>query len=187
MKIKSVFVLDGTYDNYIPFDELLEEGKDQILNRIAYFNVDPKNDIFLLPRSSGTTDLPKIKIKSHYSFVAALIDYRTTKQFDPLIVSMTLLLGHLSGSLFFPIWFCSGATVILFEKLEELLLKSVEKYRINLMRILASMGHKLINGELADKYDLSSVKMMTVGAAFPKHISKDIVKKYNVLFREGMS
>ncbi len=189
LKIKSVFVLDGSYANYIPFDKLLEEGKGQILNRIPYFDVDPKNDIFLLLRSSGTTGLPKITIISHYGFVAALIDYWTTKQFDPLIVSMTLPLGHLGGSLFLPIWFCSGATVILFEKLDEkLLLKSVEKYRINLMTIFASMGHKLINGELADKYDLSSVKMMiTAGAAFSKHISKDIVNKYNVLFRECMS
>ncbi len=102
---------------------------------------------------------------------------------------MTLPPGHIGNSLFLPLWFCNGATVIIFEKYEEeLLLQSVEKYRINLMLIFPAMGHKLIKGELADKYDLSSVKMMiTGGAAFPRNVSEDIVKKYNILFRECKS
>ncbi len=189
LKIKSVFILDGSYGNYIPFERLLEEGKNQILDKIPYFNVDPKNDYFLLVWSSGTTGLPKTTIISHYSFVASLTDLWSTKQFDPLIVSLIFPLGHMGGSLFFPLWFCYGATVIIFEKYDEqLLLQSVQKYRINLMMIFPAMGHKLIKGELADKYDLSSVKMMiTGGAAFPRNVSEDIVKKYNVLFRECMS
>ncbi len=36
-KIKSVFVLDQSYGNYIPFDELLE-GKNQIPNRVPDLN-----------------------------------------------------------------------------------------------------------------------------------------------------
>jgi long-subunit acyl-CoA synthetase (AMP-forming) len=86
LKIKSVFVLDGSYGSYIPFERLLEEGKNQLLDKIPHFNVDPKNDYFLLVWSSGTTGLPKTTITSHYSFVASLTDFWTTKQFDPLIV-----------------------------------------------------------------------------------------------------
>jgi hypothetical protein len=47
LKIKSVFVFDANFGNYIPFERLLEEGKDQILDRIPHFDVDPKSDIFL--------------------------------------------------------------------------------------------------------------------------------------------
>jgi hypothetical protein len=37
LKIKSIFVIDGSYSKYIPFNELLEEGKNQVLERIPYF------------------------------------------------------------------------------------------------------------------------------------------------------
>jgi long-subunit acyl-CoA synthetase (AMP-forming) len=72
-KIKSIFIIDGSYSNYIPFEKILEDRKNQILDRIPHFNVDPKSDIHLLIRSSGTTGLPKIVILSHYSFVSLLL------------------------------------------------------------------------------------------------------------------
>ncbi len=67
--------MNGNYDNYIPFEKLLEEGKDQILDRIPHFDVDPKNYIFLLLRSSGTTGLPKTAIISHYRFIASALGF----------------------------------------------------------------------------------------------------------------
>jgi hypothetical protein len=40
------------------------------------------------------------------------------------------------------------ATIVLLEKYnDELLLKSVEKYRINYMPLFPAIGHKLIKGE----------------------------------------
>jgi acyl-coenzyme A synthetase/AMP-(fatty) acid ligase len=188
LKIRSVFVLDGSYGNYIPFDKLLEEGKNQILDKTPHFDVDPKNDIFLMLRSSGTSGLPKTAMISHHSFAASLIDYWTAKQFNPLIVSMIFPLGHIGGQVFLPVWLSFGATIVLLEKYDhELLLKAVEKYRINLLSLFPAIGHKLIKGELVDKYDLSSIKMMfTTGAAFTESVAKDIIKKYNVIFRECM-
>ncbi len=188
-KIKSVFVLDGNHDNYIPFEKLLQEGKDQVLDRIPYFDVDPKKDILLLLRSSGTTGLPKTAIISHYSFIASVLDFWKSKQFDNIRVLLTLSSGHIGTLLFQFVWFSSGATIVMLEKNEEeLWLESVEKYRINLLFIFPAMGHKLVKGELADKYDFSSVKMMFTGAApFPGNVAEDIVKKYNVIFREGMN
>jgi hypothetical protein len=53
--------------------------------------------------------------------------------------------------------------------------------------IFPAMGYKLVDEEFVDKYDFSSVKLMfTSGTAFPGHIAEEIVKKYNVIFREGM-
>ncbi len=189
LKIKSVFVFDGIHENFIPFENLLEEGKKQILHRIPYFDIDPKNDIFLLLRSSGTSGLPKIIILTHYNFIASLIEFWKTKQFKKVIIPIFFTFGEIAGSLFMPRWLCLGSIVIILEKFdEELYFQSVEKYRINVLPIFPSFGHKLIKGELADKYDLSSVKMMNTGAvAFPANVAEAIVKKYKVIFRERMS
>jgi len=95
--------------------------------------------------------------------------------------------GHISSFVYLPIWISSGATVILLVKLdEELCFQSIEKYKINLLPTYPAMGRKLVRGELADKYDLSSIKMIITGeAAFDGKVFEAIVKKYNVLFRES--
>ncbi len=119
LKIKSVFVFDANFGNYIPFERLLEEGKDQILDRIPHFDVDPKSDIFLLLRSSGTTGLPKVTIITHYYFVSALTPYWTLKQLNDLRVLMVFPSGQIASSRFLYFWTSSGATVVLLEKFDE--------------------------------------------------------------------
>jgi acyl-coenzyme A synthetase/AMP-(fatty) acid ligase len=160
LKIKAIIVIDGIYSNYIPFGKILEEGKNQILDRIPHFNVDPKSDIHLLIRSSGTTGLPKIVVLSHYNFVAALKERLNTKQLNDLRPLWVYSSGHIISSLYLPYWISYGATVVLLIKFdEELYFQSVEKYKINLLPTFATLGRKLVEGELAQKYDLSSVKM----------------------------
>jgi acyl-coenzyme A synthetase/AMP-(fatty) acid ligase len=185
LKIKAIFVIDGKYSNYIPFERLLEEGKNQILDRIPDFDIDPKKDIFQLLRSSGTTGLPKIIILSHYNFVALLTEYFTSKQLNDLRPLFPYLPGHISSTQYLPFWISYGATVILLVKFdEELYFQSVEKYKINLLPVFPTWGRKLIEGELALKYDLSSVKMITTLTTFDAKVSKAIVEKYNVIFQE---
>jgi acyl-coenzyme A synthetase/AMP-(fatty) acid ligase len=151
--------------------------------------VDPKKDIFTLLRSSGTTGLPKITILSQYSFVAAFTEYSSTKQLSDLRPLMIFTAGHICSTLYLPFWISTGAKVVLLVKYsEELYLQSVEKYRINLLPTYPALGRKLVEGELAKKYDLSSVKMVILpGAPFDAKTSTAIVEKYNVIFRECMN
>jgi hypothetical protein len=64
------------------------------------------------------------------------------KSFDDLPV------GTHRWTIMFFSFFCLDATIVLLEKYnDELLLKSVEKYRINYMPLFPAIGHKLIKGE----------------------------------------
>jgi acyl-coenzyme A synthetase/AMP-(fatty) acid ligase len=96
--------------------------------------------------------------------------------------------GHITSSTYHPLWISYGATVVLLVKYsEELYLQSVEKYKINLLPTYPSIGRILVEGDIAQKYDLSSVKMIiNIGAHFDKKVSKATVEKYNVIFRERM-
>jgi acyl-coenzyme A synthetase/AMP-(fatty) acid ligase len=105
-----------------------------------------------------------------------------------VIIPIFFSLASIVGSLFLPRWLCTGATVVLLEKFdEEIYFQSFEKYKINVLPVFPTFGHKLIKGELANKLNLSSVKMMNSGAAaFPANVSEAILKKYNLIFHECM-
>jgi len=187
-KIKFVVVFDGIHEKYLSYQLLVDEGKDESLEKIPYFNVDPKNDSFILTYSSGTTGIPKCAILSHYMIVSILTESLNNPRFKGMIVAGSYPFGHVSGSVFLPCLVISGAVLVLFgEYNEELVLKSVEKYRINSMPLFPAFGRKLIEGELVDKYDLSSLKLIfTGGAAFPGNFAKAIIEKYKVIFTEGI-
>ncbi len=200
LNIKSVFVLNGslnwwkwskTYLNFEKFENLLIEGKNKIVDKIPHFSVDPKKDIFLLLRSSssGTDSLPKTAIISHYSFVASLTEFCKAKQFEKVIIPIISSFGEIGAHLSLVNYLCSGATLVLYEEYDdELLLQSVERYRINVLALFPAIGEKLIKGKLSNKYDLSSVRMMfTETVAFPPNVAKELVKKYKVIFRESKS
>ncbi len=103
-KLNQFFVIDRNYSNYISFKKLLEEGKDQILDRIPHFDADPKNYIFLMLRSSGTSGLPKIVMISHYNFVYSLLECLQMNLPKNLRVSMIFPLGHIGGQLCFSVF-----------------------------------------------------------------------------------
>jgi acyl-coenzyme A synthetase/AMP-(fatty) acid ligase len=187
-QIKLVFVFDGSYGNFASFSQLLKEGKDKKLEKIPHFEIDPKNDIFMLIYSSGTTGLPKCAIYKHHMVVAMLTDSKVmTHSLKGITISGHYPLGHVSGFSTLLRCISLGATIVLSgEYNEDFILKYVEKYRITYLPLFPNFAHKLIEGELVDKYDLSSVKLMfTAGAPVPEYVVRGIFNKYKVQFREG--
>jgi acyl-CoA synthetase (AMP-forming)/AMP-acid ligase II len=190
LQIKSVVVLDGSYNNYSTFEQLLREGNNQTLKRIPHFDIEPKNDIFLILRSSGTTGLPKSVLISHFAFVTSFL--KAIKRYESLsikdfIISLPFAAGNRLALQYLPL-LSTGALIVVYKELDlKFLLESVEKYKITFLPINPSFGDKLIKGDLVDKYDLSSIKvMLTGGAAFPANVAKAIVDKYNIIFIQGI-
>jgi long-chain acyl-CoA synthetase len=96
--------------------------------------------------------------------------------------------GHMSGTITLLAWVSEGHTLVIYESLdEEVILQSVEKYKINLLVLFPAFGHRLLDGDLKDKYDLSSLKFVTTGGSkFPENLAKGLIKKYNIKFSEGL-
>ncbi len=184
--IKWVFVFDGNYGTFTPFDDLFNACNEEKLERIPHFSINPRKDICIIAYTSGTTGNPKGAILSHYSFVAAIETFMKLECESQDVVPLYYPFGHISGTLLAPMWISRGTTVIVHNKAdEETILASIEKYRVTLLPLFQSFGYKLIEGQLVDKYDLSSVKTMIHGGTFfPPNIAQALIDKYKVRFIE---
>jgi acyl-CoA synthetase (AMP-forming)/AMP-acid ligase II len=162
--LKFVGILDGSYDNFITFNDLLKEGQNKTLDRIPYFNVNPKEDLVFLLQSSGTSGVPKSVMISQRSFVANMLtmiksDFNRdqTPKEQQYFCHMTPV-ACMSGIATLIGYIALGVCVVTYREYNpELFLRSIEKYKIALCSFVPTFAHLLLNGDLADKYKFSSV------------------------------
>ena len=74
--IEEIFVF-GEAEGATPFADLLKAG-----GQPPQVEINPKEDLVVLPYSSGTTGLPKGVMLTHYNLVANLCQIRDIEQFD---------------------------------------------------------------------------------------------------------
>ena len=127
--ISEIFVL-GNALGCTPFSVLLADD-----GGARGFKVNPREDLFCLPYSSGTTGLPKGVMWTHYNLVAHTLirDFSPVEQnpeqdvllgFLPFFHSM-LLSGALGGFLF------QGNKIVSMSQFDgELMLKFIQKYKV---------------------------------------------------------
>ncbi|CAG2109625.1 unnamed protein product, partial [Medioppia subpectinata] len=189
--VKFVVIFDGTHDKHVTFEQLLTEGGSQTLDRYPHFAVDPNRDMLFLIHTSGSTGPPKCAMIPHRTLIAGmeempLLFNHPGVEYPTMICAHLYPCGHISGTSMIMALITCGVPIILFGSFtEELLLKSVEKYRIEVLPTFPSFGRTFTEGGLADKYDLSSLKAMsTGGAAFPAPIARCIIDNYGIKLRE---
>lgn len=150
----------------------------------------------LIMCSSGTTGLPKGVQLSQSNVILGAYHGSTSITPAGTNVSDLVILGllpifHAYGIsiLTCMMGFTSGKVVLLKKFEEKLFLESIEKYRCAVAFLVPPLMIFLSKNTLVDKYDLSSLRLITCGAAPLSKETEDVVRKRlnnpNLLIRQG--
>nr|XP_002127963.1 4-coumarate--CoA ligase 1-like [Ciona intestinalis]XP_026689706.1 4-coumarate--CoA ligase 1-like [Ciona intestinalis] len=150
--------------------------------------VEPKEDTFLLPYSSGTTGLPKGVMLTHTNFISIIELSRVGfPQTGNDVLHLVLPQFHIYGMMMTMCTLAQGSRMVICKRFTvESFFKMVEKYKINLCVSVPPMVLAMYNSTLHSKYDLSSLKKVISGAApLPLTVAEDVQKKMNLEIAQG--
>ncbi|XP_077991035.1 uncharacterized protein LOC144445370 [Glandiceps talaboti] len=169
--IKGIYVVgDEHVDGCIPFSTFMKDDGSAFPTDIE---INPKEDVVILPYSSGTTGLPKGVMLTHHNIISNI---EQMKQHESLIMesgnNVQLAVNplfHMGGfilSLTRPLY--QGYKVItlpMFIPESEVVLRSIEEHKVTTISMTPPYVQHLVKDPNVDKYDLSSLKHITVGGA----------------------
>ena len=149
-----------------PFAELMQHG-----DRPPAVTIDPRNDVVVLPYSSGTTGLPKGVMLTHYNLVANLCQCEGMRNFDGFgeadVTIAVLPFFHIYGMVvIMMLGLANGGTVVVMPRFDlQEFLELVQKHRVTILPLVPPIVLGLVKHPLVAKYDLSSVRLVFSGAA----------------------
>lgn len=159
--LEEVFVL-GEASGATPFAELLAPAEP------PQVDIDPLNDLIVLPYSSGTTGLPKGVMLTHHNIVAnvcqAIVPHTTSE--DDVVIGV-LPFFHIYGmTVIMNIAVRLGATVVTMPRFDmEEFLTILQDYKVTRAYLVPPIILGLAKHPVVDKYDLSNLEVIMSGAA----------------------
>ena len=163
--VEEIFVF-GTAEGARPFAELLAAGDAPPAVRI-----DPREDIVVLPYSSGTTGLPKGVMLTHRNLVANLCQCEGMKNFDGFgetdVTMAVLPFFHIYGMVvIMMLGLANGGSIVVMPRFDLLeFLGLVQKYRATVLPLVPPIVLGMAKHPAVAQYDLSSVRLVFSGAA----------------------
>lgn len=161
--VTDVVVLDGA-EGYPSLPELLANS-----HPVPEVEIDPANDIAVLPYSSGTTALPKGVMLTHRNLVANIV------QCGPILADVGPHTRILAVLPFFHIYGMQvlmnnglyiGGVVVTLPKFElPEFLRVIAEYKTDRVYIAPPVAVALAKHPIVDNYDLSPMKTLFSGAA----------------------
>ena len=182
-QVREVFVF-GEAPGATPFAELLKE--DGVPPEVA---IDPRNDLLVLPYSSGTSGLPRGVMLTHYNLVAQLCQGDGMYRRGDADVSIAVLpFFHIFGmTLVLLLGLKRGNTLISMPRFElEQFLQCLQKYAVTHAYLVPPIVLALAKHPLIDQYDLSRIKHIGCGAApLAENIERACAKRLDCEVGQG--
>lgn len=166
---------NDVHQKHIPFSAFLQDNSKEF----SPIDGDPNELVATILCSSGTTGFPKGVMLTHKNILCVLClvldpSFRgNEEEEEPELITIGLLpFFHAMSFMSQIINITYGIKCIVMSKYnEELLLKSIEKYKVTVVPVVPPIAAFLAKATIIGKYDLSSIKVIQCGAA---PLSKDI-------------
>jgi len=160
--VEELFVF-GSAPGVTSFDSLLVDN-----GRAEQVEIDPKEDLVVLPYSSGTTGLPKGVMLTHYNLVANIRQMEGLCYFsetDTLICVLPLF--HIYGLMVvLNMGLYNGVSIVLMPRFDlESFLKAVQDYEVSLAHLVPPIILSLSKNPIVDNYRLPKLHTIFSGAA----------------------
>ena len=189
--IREVFVF-GEAEGATPFATLLQNDG-QLPPDYPPVQINPKEDLIVLPYSSGTTGLAKGVMLTHYNLVANIVQSMGVTEEAISLREDDVCMGllpffHIYGMVVILNWaLCKGATVVTMPRFDlEQFLQLFEKYGITYANLVPPIILALAKHPLVDKYDLSKLRQITSGAApLSAEVARACGQRLNCIVTQG--
>lgn len=181
-----VFLLEGTMDGFITMSELLELGRSHGANQVEQFRLPTgktnKDVCAFLSFSSGTTGLAKAVMIAHSNVIAQCLQIQQISPETLRRILAVLPLFHITGlvhQLHLPVLLNANVYMLPSFTMDSML-QTVQDYRLEEMLLVPPILVRMTREkETLRKYDLSSVKRFSCGAA---PLSAEILQLLQQLF-----
>jgi acyl-CoA synthetase (AMP-forming)/AMP-acid ligase II len=164
----------------LPLTQLLGDGR-----ALSAEPCNPREDVAVLPFSSGTTGLPKGVMLTHYNLVANTSQFLSLKltQEDDVVLSLPPICHIYGWTVVVNVVMPSGATTITMPQFQfEPFLQLLQKYKVTQTFVAPSIVQLLATHPLVEKYDLSSLRVVvSAGAPLSGELSESCSNRLNCL------
>ena len=161
-KVQEIFVF-GEAEGATPFTSLMQSD-----GQLPAVEIDPQNDLVVLPYSSGTSGRPKGVMLTHANLIAQMDQALTTGVFQQGDTIMGVLpFYHIYGMVLILLlgMRCGGKIVTIPRFDMEMFLDVMSKHEVMVAPLVPPIVLGLAKHPIVDKYNLSKLRTITSGAA----------------------
>lgn len=178
---------DTFQDSYY-FWKLADEMPDTAPT-VEYVADDAHKHAALLRFTGGTTGRGKCALYSLSNLLSSgcnPANYSEVFPFDHPKALLSTPMSHASGAMVFPVYF-KGGTIYTLDQVDiELMCKTIEKEKIELIYVVPTILYRMLDLGLPRKYDLSSLKTIRYGAqSMSPSKLEGLIKEFGKIFVQG--
>jgi acyl-CoA synthetase (AMP-forming)/AMP-acid ligase II len=182
-EIEEVFVF-GEGEGATSFSDLADED-----GEVPEVEINPSEDLVVLPYSSGTSGLPKGVMLTHSNLVANIIQVDGLDDLDEKsVLSGVLPFYHIYGMLvIMNLSLYKGAAIIVLPRFDlEQFLQTAEDFKLTRAHVVPPIVLALAKHPLVDEYDLSSLRALSSGAApLGEGLANSCAKRLGCVVKQG--